>query len=418
MGQKLIKSADIDEEFNNSNIIDGSTSPNHTINLNINTNNINLIRTKLNHHDSALSNDSGCYSNTDSVDRYSSPSNSSVLCLFDHPQTQLQTQQSTVIENQLKDESDVEDKIKNIKNNIKPFSSPFFKQKIFKSNEINKKKTQQQDSLLTKITINDELARSVSSLNLFNNNSQTSSRLNIDSLKLKIDVLYKQINHILHLKSKLSNNVNDGSPKKTGKTSNNKNKRVNFNHHKTLNQKNSTIINKLSSSLKKSNKNYLVRSHTFNSTNTPPVYLPVDNNNSKSNKSNRLGKYLIKNGRKFLIWKKNTINEGEGEQQQQQQQYQSQNDSVIQHDSNVPSTSPKLRILKNKNRFNFCVNNHNSLISCVNDSVNNDVLNLIAAKLLLENIDLTRYPYTDDVRINILIKCYQVYQVKIKVENS
>ena len=380
MGQKVAKIVD-DEQFNNNNnnnsVDENIENSNH---LSINTNNIGLIRTKLNHHDSALSNDSGCYSNTDSVDRYSSPSNSSVICLFDHQQSQMQQQTlvnkctNTRIENQSSDEVEIINDKNHKNNNVKTFSSPFFKHKLFKTGE-NKQK--QSSSLLTKTSTgnNNDLTRSVSSLDLFNNNKTNSSHSSTSNLKIKVDTLYKQINQILHFKSNLTNNEINNDEDKTGKESNSKNKKIK--QVKTSNnQKNSTIMNKLAS-LRYPNKTYLSRSNTFNSS---YVTQSVDDvhknaNNDENNKiSNKFGKNLIKNGRKLLNWKKNSSQE---EQQQK--------DDAL------------MKICNNK------INKKNLVLNNSSDNKNTEILNLLAAKLLSESIDLTKYPYTDDVSNHILI---------------
>ncbi len=391
MGQKTSKSNQTDN-LNSLNI--DSTIPNHTINLNINTN--NLIRSKFNHHDSALSNDSGCYSNTDSVERYSSPSNSSVTCLFDQQQTNLSQQQHEKINeillqkcNKIEKNDEHESKIKSHKSISKE------SQKLSKDSETKHVKKHDYLSLLTKAKketkLNESPNGSLSSLDMLNfnsnnnNNSRSSSlsRRSVDNFRVKIDVVYKQINHILHLKSKLTtdeNNTNEDnsrsrSEKKTTLKNNKKSKEINnFEAYSKSNDKNSTIIDKLNS-LRYPNKSYLSRSHTFNSTNIP-VYAAssMDNvqqntiNNNNNSKSIKLGKSLVKNGKKFFIWKKSTNNQ----------------DGQKQIDADLFQAS------KCRNKLNLSPNFDNT-------DESNGILNLLAAKLLSENVDLAKYPYTDNV---------------------
>ena len=97
------------------------------------------------------------------------------------------------------------------------------------------------------------------------------------------------------------------------------------------------------------------------------MYTTINNNNSTS-KTNKLGKSLVKNGKKFFIWKKNTNNQEE----------QRQIDADL------------FQAAKCRNKLNLSPNFDNT-------SESNEILNLLAAKLLSEGIDLTKYPYTDDV---------------------
>lgn len=457
MGQKSSKSSDIIKEFEPNVLITASTTSSSSSSASTTSS-----KSKSN-HDSAISNDSGCYS-ADNTEKYlgeSSPSGSSVLCLFDLTNnSNLDTTNSQITLNTNSTSEQIEAKLnknkaKKSKNQINK-SKTLTKQEILtKSKKSHEKKENNLylndlnlDQAIRRSSVCDSTIYSCSLSSLSNsclNEEDVSLDLKSKSIKpneyfereteedcnKKAQLLCDQLNQILNISTCLASesvsaslmqneaarqiNLNQESNKKSKliESSNvdylNKSsqpKTINFSN--TINLKNhmSKFINgsirQTNNSTKTNNNNNMLksklinRSHTFhsnhfkysneninaecnrnviknflidsNKNNDEPNEANNSNNNNKKSKNNgkKISNYLFKNGRKLFAWNKNA-------KAQNKYEHTLSNSNSKQFNQLINTTSSNLSSLKTEEQ----------------------VINLIAAKLLSENIELAKQPYSD-----------------------
>lgn len=340
-------------------------------------------------HDSAISNDSGCYSGLENTEKYND-NGSSVLCLFDSMESTNLPQRKPLKSDELKS---------NKKTNTNLFKSDF-KSKLLKIENylfLNAEKLETEnkhkirpssacDSLLYSCSLS-------SSSNVDMNNDQIMPSITTESedCNKKAQLLCDQLNKILNISTCLASEsiAKAQCQEKNTITNTNLNDCKNdvcklSNNNKTLNF--CKISNFSSSSFKKKNScnfksNLVNRSHTFHANNELNInnFNSIDKeikeeefenkieHSSAENSKNTISSYIFKNGRRLFSWNSN---------------------------------SPRLKSLSKRH---FLENDYKQKLKPITTlKTEEKIANLIAAKLLSENIDLSKPPYTDEVRIILL----------------
>lgn len=130
--------------------------------------------------------------------------------------------------------------------------------------------------------------------------------------------------------------------------------------------------------------------HVLNlSSRSTPLAANCDNLSTRSTESNRSRKNLFRSNTlnsSFVIRKKKILKE------QQQETNEKETKQFLSKAKSLIKTSKKLFNWNKKPKTEA-----ENIDEIVSEGINTQLLNKIAAKLLIENIDLTEYPYTNEV---------------------
>jgi len=401
MGQKSTKSNDfLSKEFDPTKIINEITS-------NCSSSSSSTSSRSKSNHDSAISNDSGCYSGLDNTEKCND-SGSSVLCLFDSidnknlPQGKLKNS----------DELKISEKTKNLLNIKSDMKSRLFKienylflngAKLEPENKHKIRPSSACDSLLFSCSLS-----SSSNTGLNNDEIMPATCNESEDCNKKAQLLCDQLNKILNIstclasESKTKTQISQiGSANQNNLASTltkSKNNGDKFSNNKTINfckfSNMSPGSNFSSSSFAKKNtylfKSKLVnRSYTFHANNFKYENEELNDNSVKpealsqnkdiieeelenkiANSKNKLSNYIFKSGRRLLSWNANS----QRLRNFQKRQFIEKDCDKKLKPSNIYKSEEKI--------------------------VN--LIQIIAAKLMSENIELSKAPYTDEVKIFLL----------------